>query len=66
MKIRLAKKIMKQHPDNNLTRHELSLYWFGQWYKSESLIFAALKSRGADHRITKAISLTSKKKKYGR
>ena len=63
MKTRLAKKIMKQHPNNSLTRHELSLYWFGQWYKSNSLLFATLKSRGEDHRITKAISLTSKKDK---
>lgn len=50
MKIRLAKKIMKQQAKN-----KVSFYWFKHWFNF------IIKNGKIDHRITKAISLTSKK-----
>lgn len=64
MKIRLAKKIMKQQVKNvpNLSMHRISLYWVFAWnryYPNYGNPFA-LRYKKADHRITKAMSLTSK------
>ena len=56
MKVRLAKKIM-----NYYKRFYGSKYWLWRWG-----YYCGMKSIGknaGDHRITKAISLTSKKKK---
>lgn len=53
MKTRQAKKILKSRND----------YWWSRRYRYK-LGFDQLRSK--DHRITKAIRLTSKKKKYGK
>lgn len=67
MKTRLAKKIMKQQVENvpNLSMHRISLYWVFAWnrYNPCTNNPFALRYKKADHRITKAISLTSKKNK---
>ena len=55
MKIRLAKKIMKECQDNGIAR----TYW-----QINGALFALNIIR--DHRITKAISLTRKRKKNDR
>lgn len=59
MKIRLAKKIMKA----NLAVYPF--YWHRRWTPYHLYVCIVNKPWGAkkDHRITKAISLTSKKKK---
>lgn len=58
MKIRLAKKIMKQARHIN----KASDYWYRALKDFEYKIHYGFVGR-KDHRITKAISLTSKKKK---
>lgn len=62
MKIRIAKKIMKA----NLEVYPF--YWHRRWIPYHLYVCTVNKPWGAkkDHRITKAISLTSKKKKYGK
>lgn len=55
MKIRLAKKIIMQQAKN-----KVSFYWFKHWFNF------AIKNGKIDHRIIKAISLTSEKKKHGK
>ncbi len=59
MKIRLAKKIMKAKVDDIETYLYADLrknfYWVNRWY------YYKVEIKKRDHRITKAISLTSKK-----
>lgn len=55
MKIRLAKKIMKSCEATPIDAKRYSIYWVKIWFNGNSAY--------KDHRITKAISLTSKKKK---
>lgn len=68
MKIRLAKKIMKQghcSSKKKFSFHWMSLYWAVRWNRLDMQnwnISPELKGK-IDHRITKAISLTSKKRK---
>lgn len=54
MKVRLAKKIMKQEPN---PMHKASLYWFDRWV---DYWFYGVSEDRLDHRITKAIKITSK------
>ena len=64
MKIRLARKIMKQQPDNYLPLRKISLYWLCAWNRYYNYVYPSSLGNGkADHRITKAISLTSKRMK---
>lgn len=63
MKIRLAKKIMKQKKyffDKQTSARKYNVYWVYKWI----VAYDALPSDKIDHRITKAINLTSKKKKH--
>ena len=59
MKVRLAKKIMKQQVENSLPRHKASKYWYKRWSSFER--FRVALPGICDHRIPKAISLTEKK-----
>lgn len=69
MKVRLAKKIMKNQeyffnesiPPEHIKKY--NIYWLirVRYYPDTEMKYPFDK---ADHRITKAISLTSKKKKY--
>lgn len=67
MKIRLAKKIMRQGhccDKKKLSFHWMSLYWVVRWNRLDMQTWSIkpeLKGK-IDHRIIKAISLTSKKK----
>lgn len=64
MKKRLAEKIIRQQVENFLPNHKISLYWLCAWNRyNNSMHPSPLGSGKADHRITKAISLTSKKEK---
>lgn len=62
MKIRLAKKIMKQKNYLCLPYDKISNYWYAKVTSFEDKAKFRVIGK-ADHRITKAISLTSKKKK---
>ena len=59
MKIRLAKKIIC-NAELCRSTHNTSIYWMDRL-----LDYHHIKG-GKDHRITKAISLTNKKMKYGK
>lgn len=62
MKKRLAEKIIGQQVENFQPKHKRSRYWFTRWFSFE--LYCCFNKNGkADHRIIKAISLTSKKKK---
>ena len=77
MKIRLAKKIMKigDFPPKDMKKAMRNSYWFKRWdeamnnygcvYFCEDWYKCRFRNR-FDHRITKAISLTSKHKYNGR
>ena len=58
MKIRLAKKIMKQA--------RTDIPWTNLYWRARIEIYDWGYGFVLDHRITKAISLTNKKKKYGK
>ena len=57
MKIRLAKKIMKFHCTIVYRNEDFNKYWRYRWFLYDF-------NWHKDHRITKAISLTSKNNKY--
>lgn len=61
MKIRQARKIMRQQPENDQTHHKRSAYWDWQWvlYNFSVSPFRNFKGR-RDHRIDKAILLSQK------
>lgn len=61
MKIRQARKIMRQQPENDLPHHKCSAYWDWQWvlYNFSVSPFRNFKGR-RDHRIDKAIRLSQK------
>ena len=63
MKIRLAKKIMKQKNYICLPYDKISYYWYARVSDFEDKARFRVIGK-ADHRITKAINLTSKKKKH--
>ena len=63
METRLANKIIRQQPDNCLSPHKTSLYWLCAWNRYNNYVHPSSFGSGKqDHRITKAISLTSKEK----
>lgn len=62
MKTRLAKKIMNQQCEYCLPRNKKSRYWFIRWSNFER--FCVGMYGKADHRIIKAMSLTSKIMKH--
>lgn len=65
MKIRLAKKIMKQKNYLCLPYDKISDYWYARFASFEDKKRFRVIGK-ADHRLVKAISLTSKKKqKHG-
>lgn len=55
MKIRLAKKILKNQPENDPIGRKFNGYWVKRWKDHEE--FPPIK---LDHRIDKAVSLTRK------
>lgn len=61
MKIRLAKKIMKARLLMKKNSHWVHVINLPYWKMKHNLM---LTHKSIDHRITKAISLTSKKNKY--
>ncbi len=61
MKIRLAKKITKQQPDNCLSLHKTSLYWLCAWNRYNNYVHPSCLGNGKlDHRIDKAVTMMVK------
>lgn len=61
MKIRLAKKITKQQPDNFLSLHKTRLYWLCAWNRYNNYVHPSYLGNGKlDHRISKALRMMVK------
>lgn len=58
MRVRQAKKIMRQQAENATSKHKTSRYWFKRWVD-----FGYFLGGKSDHRITEAIDILWKKKK---